>query len=305
LEGLHRSLLRFLRPHKKHLESFGYGAFEPEPADYWWASSVINTRACYMAIDPSIQDYNTLVPFADFLNHANVDSQGSFSEAEDCYQIVTRTPFRKGEQVFISYGKHDNETLIHLYGFAMPNNSEEIFNFVDPFQWLDKNIRLKEEKDKCLQEASLNSGFFAWPSGELSWNLEVALKVYLLDEDEFLGEKKHLRLILGEEVVTNHPRRHLQFINDFISLLLSIYPTTLEQDQVLLDAIENRNGERTTDEQLRKKQKKQAFQEQESCFDKKWEAIRNAMILRIGQKQILSQVLSDTRAALDQLPFKP
>jgi len=74
--------------------------------------------------------------------------------------------------------------------------------------------------------------FFAWPSGELSWNLEVALKVYLLDEDEFLGEKKHLRLILGEEVVTNHPRRHLQFINDFISLLLSIYPTTLEQDQV-------------------------------------------------------------------------
>jgi len=25
-------------------------------------------------------------------------------------------------------------------------------------QWLDKNIRLKEEKDKCLQEASLNSG---------------------------------------------------------------------------------------------------------------------------------------------------
>jgi len=29
------------------------------------------------------------------------------------------------------------------------------------------------------------------------------------------------------------------------------------------------------------------------------------MILRIGQKQILSQVLSDTRAALDQLPFKP
>ena len=37
-------------------------------------------------------------------------------------------------KAFISYGKHGNEPLIHLYGFAIPDNSEEIYNFVDPLQ---------------------------------------------------------------------------------------------------------------------------------------------------------------------------
>ncbi len=79
------------------MRSFGYGTFEPTLSDFWWASSIINTRSCYIDIAPSIQvgnqhsvlivcslqmfslffhlpqDHNTLVPFADFLNHANVD----------------------------------------------------------------------------------------------------------------------------------------------------------------------------------------------------------------------------------------
>ncbi len=91
-------------------------------------------------------------------------------------------------KAFISYGKHDNEPLIHLYGFAIPDNSEEIYNFVDPLQvgtptrllfeassqsgltprsfpcarpqWLtETDVCLREEKDACLQDASLLTGY--------------------------------------------------------------------------------------------------------------------------------------------------
>jgi hypothetical protein len=44
-----------MQPHKEHLQSFGYGTFEPTLSDFWWASSIINTRSCYIDIAPSIQ----------------------------------------------------------------------------------------------------------------------------------------------------------------------------------------------------------------------------------------------------------
>lgn len=37
-------------------------------------------------------------------------------------------------QAYLSYGKHGNETLVHLYGFAILDNSEELYNLVDPLQ---------------------------------------------------------------------------------------------------------------------------------------------------------------------------
>ncbi len=60
------------------------------------------------------------------------------------------------KQVFISYGKHGNEQLLLLYGFVMNDNSEEIFTFEDPLQWLDASvIPCKPQKDEFLE----NSGF--------------------------------------------------------------------------------------------------------------------------------------------------
>jgi hypothetical protein len=36
--------------------------------------------------------------------------------------MFTKTPFKKGDQVYISYGKHSNPVLLHYYGFAVNNN---------------------------------------------------------------------------------------------------------------------------------------------------------------------------------------
>lgn len=39
-----------------------------------------------------------------------------------CYEIVTEDSFQAHDQVFISYGPHDNTTLFLFYGFTLPTN---------------------------------------------------------------------------------------------------------------------------------------------------------------------------------------
>jgi len=44
----------------------------PSYEDWLWACGILSTRACYMLLSSIKGDNNTLVPFADFLNHADV-----------------------------------------------------------------------------------------------------------------------------------------------------------------------------------------------------------------------------------------
>lgn len=158
--------------------------------------------------------------------------------------------------------------------------------------------------------------FFAWPSGELSWNLETALKVYFLNEDEFLNEKKHIRLIAGEDIIVNHPRKRIDFIINLITLLLSAYPTTLDEDKVILpfsvspiyrliscslqllfqriDSKEVSVG----DGKSKHSKKRRTMKPENSRSDNLSWARRCALVLRIGQKQILHNVLEKARSEL-------
>ena len=44
------------------------------------------------------------------------------------YEIRTFQRWKKGEQVFISYGNHGNRTLAVEYGFVLPGNSSVTLN---------------------------------------------------------------------------------------------------------------------------------------------------------------------------------
>lgn len=43
------------------------------------------------------------------------------------FEIKTLTPYKKGEQVYINYGPHDNLAILKEYGFVLSENS---YNFV-------------------------------------------------------------------------------------------------------------------------------------------------------------------------------
>lgn len=46
-----------------------------------------------------------------------------------CYQIITYDSYNKYEQVFISYGAHDNRFLLLEYGFCISGNTNNFVNF--------------------------------------------------------------------------------------------------------------------------------------------------------------------------------
>jgi hypothetical protein len=50
-----------------------------------------------------------------------------FNPQTQSFEIKTLTPYRKGEQVFINYGPHDNQAIFREYGFVLPENE---YNFV-------------------------------------------------------------------------------------------------------------------------------------------------------------------------------
>lgn len=72
--------------------------------------------------------WTALVPFADCLNHKNVQTKYDFIPNEATYEkqfrlLVTGTNrYAKGSEAFNSYGRRPNDNLLLEYGFAMMDN---------------------------------------------------------------------------------------------------------------------------------------------------------------------------------------
>jgi hypothetical protein len=66
-----------------------------------------------------------MVPFADCLNHANVQTKYDFNVNDNCHFRLFPTGknmYSKGSEVFNSYGRRPNDNLLLDYGFSMLDN---------------------------------------------------------------------------------------------------------------------------------------------------------------------------------------
>ncbi|KAJ2613018.1 hypothetical protein EV177_002715 [Coemansia sp. RSA 1804] len=101
---------------------------------YVWAWLAVSTRCIHLGRNiasqiPAPQDTVALAPFLDFLNHSNeARVTTSFDLASRQFVIRTLTPYKRGCEVFISYGPHDNSFMLAEYGFVLAGN---------PFQGLE------------------------------------------------------------------------------------------------------------------------------------------------------------------------
>ena len=74
-----------------------------------------------------------MVPFCDFLNHHNsrpaLQFAYDYNDTAKELRAYADQDYKKGEEVFISYGIMTNPDLMMTYGFAMPNNAYETVGF--------------------------------------------------------------------------------------------------------------------------------------------------------------------------------
>ena len=140
--------LRKLYPEEFPVEFYNYEAFR-------WAYLTVQARAFGRRLD-----WMALVPFADNLNHANVPVKYDYNEGNNGVFRLFPSPgsdgYRKGAEVFNSYGRRDNEHLLLHYGFALPDNEWDVFEVVlDTHKmFADRKARQDVRQDQRQQPAS-------------------------------------------------------------------------------------------------------------------------------------------------------
>jgi len=61
-----------------------------------------------------------IIPYADYFNHGDTGCKVQYSPSE--YEMTADRPYKKGEEVHISYGNHSNDFLLVEYGFILEEN---------------------------------------------------------------------------------------------------------------------------------------------------------------------------------------
>lgn len=71
-----------------------------------------------------------LAPGIDFFNHScRTNAEVAFEYFRDKFVVRSRNTYDKGDQVFVSYGKKNNDTLLLYYGFVELDNLNEEYVF--------------------------------------------------------------------------------------------------------------------------------------------------------------------------------
>jgi len=169
-------------------------------ARFDWAWFTVNTRAVYLDTDPRHpcaptcpKDSLALAPYLDLLNHhpeARVVAGVNLDPlAPPGYQIITRKPVRKHEQVFIHYGAHTNTTLLLDYGFVLRGSHQDGIKL--ELEHLTSSLSSSSCSSSDLLAGlevvvaeGLDSGFVICPKTGLTWSGRACLRLLSMTPTE-------------------------------------------------------------------------------------------------------------------------
>lgn len=207
-----------------------------------WAYFAVNTRSVYL--EPRVtkiflKGKNTLftdklkdepnmalAPFLDFFNHsAEAVTTSKLSMSYDSlanhlnknltpdihYELFISTITAPFEQIFISYGSHNNTKLLLEYGFTIPSNPEDFLELtlddLKTFIRTDPDLRplkIHREKFRFISDHLLAEQLFFVLSDLISHNLAVCLTVLFVEQNIY-----QLRMIAFGEPPPLEPIREL------------------------------------------------------------------------------------------------
>lgn len=101
---------------------------------YLWAFATVRARSIevsgslsgvaspLLAAPPRHGSVRALFPGLDMLNHRPTAKTTLYKRASGAWELVSRDAYRRGEQVYATYGPRDNLKLLMTYGFALRDN---------------------------------------------------------------------------------------------------------------------------------------------------------------------------------------
>lgn len=158
---------------------------------FTWAYVMVNTRAVY--VDPDIvcglsknSENNpinmlsdapsmALCPYLDMFNHSNYAStQAELVRVNKKWQfrLTTLTPFKKYNEIFISYGSYNNAKLLCEYGFFIEDDDMDVIEF--NMQEVFSGVQVTKRQYQFIVENNFNKGLYVSING-VSFNLKANL----------------------------------------------------------------------------------------------------------------------------------
>lgn len=116
----------YVEKQRRKFEADYKAAYAVETIDkqeFLWAWLCVNSRCIYMSLGLSKEDNLTMAPYVDYLNHSDHGEETVIIDINaQSMTVVTTKEYNEGEEVYLSYGAHDNLFLLCEYGFILQSN---------------------------------------------------------------------------------------------------------------------------------------------------------------------------------------
>jgi hypothetical protein len=108
--------------------SAAYPSLGQDEYTHFWL--LVSTRTFYYT-PPNLPTEETpiadeclaIVPFGDYFNHTSAPSKGcKVNYSPSGYEFILESTAAPGDELYISYGSHNNDFLLVEYGFTLPDN---------------------------------------------------------------------------------------------------------------------------------------------------------------------------------------
>jgi hypothetical protein len=200
--------------------------------NFEWASSLIWSHA-FNTYKGDVT-FATAVPLVDLMNHdATMNTWWEIEDSTNHWVLKTATPFKKGDEIRITYGDMPNVRLLKWFGFAIEENIEdELYLELTLFKD-DPNSYKKQPFMDWIGWDWLGVTENKWPEKAMA-----AARVVVLSADEFESQ-----IIRNTEKNENPPwvklsckneLAALDYLLDTVNFYMGEYTTTIEEDEQLL-----------------------------------------------------------------------
>lgn len=208
-----------------------------------------------------------MLPFLDYVNHQTRESCFCVNLEEQCISLITGHRYEAGEQIFDSYGPKSNAQLLLNYGFALPENPHDSVNLCVKIPDSNGDEELDSERSRLLEGHHLQSKmFFPIRRAQLVPPDMVAfMRIALLAKASDAREESGKPCSAAQPFGLKSEMEVLKTLVRLAQGMIAKYPTTLKEDQELLQTAELPNRR------------------------------RYALLLRMGEKALLHTFVSEVK----------
>lgn len=203
---------------------------------YCWAVSTVMTRQNIVPKGEKGEQESVLIGLWDCANHSNGSINTAYNEATNQIESFCLKDFGAGDQVTMAYGNRSNEDFLIHNGFVFPENDNKNFSIKLS---LSKADELYEERAKLLEKLGVKSSGHFQISPSFSNELLAFVRTFNMNREELSSwldaenTKDLLKFDLKLEEAME--KKLLMFLLIRVKILLKAFPTTLEEDQKLLE----------------------------------------------------------------------